>query len=133
MSQEYAEKRIRKALEACKGHTLKTQQKIIAEAAQDHRLLLSLTQGHLKGIVALWVNRVITRKHAEMQDVPEAPESLEMEPETFGKEILDIMQSENTALFGVENSAPPVKRKQASQRHIDALKQMASKKKPNKE
>ena len=131
MSREYAEERIRRALELCKGHTLKTQQKIIAEAVQDHRLLLSLTQGHLTGIVALWVNRVITKQHAEYPDVPNVPEGIDMTPESFGKEILDIMQSQNTALFGTESSAPPVRRKQASQRHIDALRQIASKKNPD--
>ena len=132
MSREYAEERIRKALESCKGHTLKTQQKIIAEAMQDHRLLLSLTQGHLTGIVALWVNRVITKQHAEEPIVPDIPEAMDMAPESFGKEILHIMQSQNTAMFGTESSAPPVSKKQASQRHIDALRQIASKKNTDK-
>lgn len=126
MSREYAEERIRKALEACRGNTVKTQQKIIAEAMQDHRLLLSLTQGHLTGIAALWINRVVTRQHDEDPAVPDAPEALNMTPASFGQEIMHAMKSDNTAMFGSEGYAPPMKRKKASQRHIDTLKMLSS-------
>lgn len=55
---------------------MKAQQKIIAEAMQDHRLLLSLTQGHLTGIAALWINRVVTRQGDDDFSVPEALKAL---------------------------------------------------------
>jgi hypothetical protein len=126
MSKEYAESRIRKALEDSHGHPLKAQQKIIAEAAQDHRLLLSLTHGHLTGIVALWVNRVMTRK-SDDQPAPDIPSGLDMPPEAFGKEILKALKGQDTAYFGRENSAPAPKRRKASQQHIDALRMMAKK------
>lgn len=128
MSREYAEERIRKALATCRGNTMKAQQKIIAEAMQDHRLLLSLTQGHLTGIAALWINRVVTRQGDDDFSVPEAPESLDMEPVTFGQEIMHAMKSDNTAMFGSESYAPPMKRKKASQRHIDTLRMLSSSK-----
>ena len=127
MSKEYAEECIRKALKECKGHPLKTQQKIIAQAAQDQRLLLSLTHGHLTGIVALWVNRVLTRKEDDNLPPPDAPHGLDMEPETFGQEILKALQSNDTAQFGRENGAPQSRRGKASQQHINALRMMARK------
>jgi hypothetical protein len=52
-----------------------------------------------------------------------------MAPDTFGKEILKALASDNTVMFGRDSGAPPTRRKQASQSHIDALKQMASKSK----
>ncbi|MCB9988815.1 MAG: hypothetical protein H6868_05700 [Rhodospirillales bacterium] len=127
MSREYVEERIRAALKATKGHPLKAQQRIIAEVAQDHRLLLGLTQGHLTGIVALWVNRILSRPQRDAADAPPpaAPKSLDMAPETFGKEILQALQGKATPQFGQESYAARPGHKQASQAHINAIKSMA--------
>ena len=132
MSKEYAEKCIRDALKDAKGNPTRAQQSIIAEAVKDHKLLLYLTRGHLKGIVSLWVNRVIEKISREPEPVPEEPESLEMEPNDFGKEILQVMRSGDAAKFGQENAAPRRKHKQASQNHIDAINMMAKASKSNK-
>lgn len=51
-----------------------------------------------------------------------------MEPVTFGQEIMHAMKSDNTAMFGSESYAPPMKRKKASQRHIDTLRMLSSSK-----
>jgi hypothetical protein len=133
MSKEYAEECIRKALKECKGHPIKAQQKIIAEAGQDQRLLLSLTHGHLTGIVALWINRVVSRQAHEQEEVnSEEPHSLDMKPETFGKEILTILQNKDTVQFGKENHLPTSKRTKASKQHIETLKMLANKHKSKK-
>ena len=96
-------------------------------------MLLSLTHGHLTGIVALWINRVVARQAHEQEDInPEAPHSLDMEPETFGKEILTILQNKDTAQFGRENGLPSSKRSKASKQHIDTLKMLANKNKSKK-
>jgi len=131
MSREYAEKRIREALVTSKGNTHRAQQRIIVEAAQDHKLLLALTQGHLTGVVALWLNRVLTRIGQEQEETPppEKPQMLDMEPQTFGAEILRALESSSSPMFGQESASVPLRRKQASQSHIDALRQMAGKKK----
>lgn len=127
MSREYAEKRIREALVATKGNTHKAQQRIIAEAAQDHKLLLALTRGHLTGVVALWINRVLTRMEPEDEPPPEEPQSLDMEPQTFGAEIMRALEDNANPMFGHENASPSFGRGKASQRHIDAIRQMARK------
>lgn len=131
MSREYAERRIKEALAQTKGNATKARQQIIAWTNEDPKLLQALTQPHLTGIVAHAISRVVYRQEVEEQeaDVPEVPQTLDMAPDTFGKEILKALASENTALFGRDTGAVPARRKQASQSHIDALKQMASKSK----
>ncbi len=131
MSREYVEERIRAALKATNGHPLKAQQRIIAEVRQDQRLLLGLAQGHLTGIVALWVNRILSKPEPqETESLPSTPQTLDMAPETFGKEILQALQGSATPQFGQESYAARPGRKQASQAHINAIKTMASKSKP---
>ena len=134
MSREYAEKRIKEALVIAKGNATKARQQIIAWTNEDPKLLQALAQPHLTGIVAHAISRVIYRQEAEEveEDIPEAPQSLDMAPDTFGKEILKALASENTVMFGRDTGVVPAGRKQASQSHIDALKQIASKSKPIK-
>ena len=134
MSREYAEKRIKEALVMAKGNATKARQQIIAWTNEDPKLLQALAQPHLTGIVAHAISRVIYRQEAEEveEDIPNAPQSLDMAPDTFGKEILKALASENTVMFGRDTGVVPAGRKQASQSHIDALKQIASKSKPIK-
>ncbi len=132
MSREYAESRIREALKLAKGNSTKARQQIMAWTFEDARLLQALARPHLTGIVAHAINRVVYHQdmvEGDEEDIPEAPQSLDMAPDTFGKEILQALQSTNTAQFGRESAVPPVGRKQASQSHIDAMKQIARKKK----
>lgn len=132
MSREYVENRIKEALKLSKGNPTKARQQIIAWTFEDTKLLHGLARPHLTGIVAHAVNRVIYHQHMEEDapEIPETPQPVNMEPATFGAQILKALQSENTATFGRESAAPlPPRRKQASQSHIEALKAMASKKK----
>ena len=131
MSREYAEKRIREALVIAKGNPTRARQQVIAWTFEDPKLLQALTQPHLTGIVAHAIGRVTAQVDGEDDSAEDTgmPSGLDMTPDTFGKEILNILQSQNTATFGRENSAPPMRRKQASQRHVDALKQIAKKNK----
>jgi len=134
MSREYAEQRIKEALKLAKGNTTKARQHIIAWTNDDSRLLQALAKPHLTGIVAHAINRVVyLQEHEEEQvEIPETPQSLNMEPQTFGQEILKALQSPTTARFGRDAGATSGKR-QASQSHIDALKKMAGKTKKDKE
>lgn len=134
MSREYAEARIKEALTQCKGNPTKTRQKVIAWALEDVRLLQGLTKPHLTGITAHAINRVVSKQDDEPEEihVPEVPETLDMEPETFGKEILGAL-SGDSAIFGEETYTPkpvtsPGNRKQASQNHIDAIYKMSGQK-----
>jgi hypothetical protein len=134
MSREYAENRIREALALARGNPTKARQQIIAWAGEDQRLLMSLAQPHLTGIVAHAISRVIHHQgmETEMDDIPATPAKLDMAPDTFGKQILNALTSHDTPIFGLEGSAPPSRPKKASQSHIDALKQMASRSKTDK-
>lgn len=127
MSREYAEGRIREALKQSKGNPTKARQRVIAWTYEDPKLLQALAQPHLTGIVAHAVSRVVHKQDIPEVDAPDMPESLDMAPETFGKEILAALQNSNTAMFGQESSAPSGRRPQASKSHIDALKHIASK------
>lgn len=134
MSSEYAEDRIREALKLARGNPTKARQQIIAWTNQDVRLLQALTRPHLTGIVAHAVGRVIHREglREETPEVPEAPQPLNMAPETFGQEILRALEGRDTAVFGREDAGIPSRRKQASQSHIDALKKIAGRPKKDK-
>jgi hypothetical protein len=131
MSREYAEKRIKEALKQAKGNATKARQIIIAWSGEDARLLQALAQPHLTGIVAHAVDRVIYKQGSgdEPEEIRANPRSLDMAPDTFGKEILKVLQSTDTAKFGQESAAPPARRPKASQSHIDALNKIAGKKK----
>lgn len=132
MSREYAERRIKEALSLCKGNTARARQQIIAWTNEDPKLLQALAQPHLTGIVAHAVSRVVYKQEIDEPAIPEEPQSLDMAPDTFGKEILQALASDKSVLFGRDTGAPPLRRKAASQSHIDALKQIASKSKPIK-
>ena len=134
MSREYAEDRIREALEQCRGNATKARQMIIAWSTQDQRLLFSLAQPHLTGIVAHAISRVVYRQDnlPEEDEIAAAPLALNMAPDTFGKEILSALSSSDTPVFGLEGGTAQPRPKKASQSHIDALKQMASKSKTDK-
>lgn len=127
MSLEYAQGRIKEALRMNKGNATKARQQLIAWCYEDQKLLLALARPHLTGITAHAINRVIYSQglHDEEEAIPEAPAGIEMEPATFGQEILRSLQSTNTPMFGFEGNVPPVSRRQASKSHIDTLKRMA--------
>lgn len=136
MSREYAEKRIREALRLAKGNATKARQQIVAWTNDDPKLLMALTKPHLTGIVAHAINRVLTRMESgadEPEEIPETPTTLNMPPETFGQEIMQILKNSHTVTFGHESSsgAPAGHRGQASQRHIDALNKIAKKAPPD--
>lgn len=133
MNREYAEKRIRDALKASGGNATVARQQIIAQALDDTKLLHELVAPHITGIVAHAVNHVL---HAKEKAVPAAPASPKPLPkdaknDPFGMEILKAIALGNPAQFGLE-SGVSIKKQAASQRHIDAIRQMVSKDKSGK-
>ncbi len=130
MNREYAERRIREALKASGGNAARARQQVTAWAFDDAKLLHELVAPHITGIVAHAVNRVMTTKE---KPVPATPEKNPIEDETdpFGMEILKAIALGKPAQFGLE-SGTPIKKQQASQRHIDAIRQMVSKNKTGK-
>lgn len=129
MNRDYAERRIREALKSSGGNTTRARQQIITAALEDTKLMQELVAPHLTGIVAHAVNRVMTMKEKPAA-APPPPETVSTN-DPFGMEILKAIALGNPAQFG-QDSGVPLKKQAASQRHIDAIRQMVSKDKTKK-
>jgi hypothetical protein len=132
MTRAYAEGKIKDALKKAGGNATKARQAIIAQAFEDPKLLHELMAPHMTGIVAHAINHVMA-----MKDKPTAPPPTPKmvdpsEKDAFGMEILKAIALGNPTQFGQESGAAPVKKQQASQRHVDAIKQMIAKGKTGK-
>ena len=128
MTLEYAEEKIKEALRQAKGNATQARQQIIAWTYEDSKLLHALARPHLTGIVAHAINRTIYNQSKPKTARPAEPEVAAPESgnETFGMDILKTIAAGNSAMFGQENVGPPVRKRQASQRHVDTLKHIAS-------
>lgn len=132
MNREYSESKIREALKLSGGNATRARQQIIAWAFDDTKLLHELMAPHMTGIVAHAINHVMATKERVVAPVPQAPKvAADATNDPFGMEILKAIALGNPAQFGLENNAP-AKRQAASQRHVDAIKQMVSKGKTSK-
>ncbi len=127
MSRDYIEKRVKEALKLTGGNATKARTQIIQWAQEDSKLLYGLAYPHLTGIVAHAISRVQNRK-LEPEAVPTIPDPSSDPDKLFGLEILKAIAGGGAARFGLENDAAPVRKQPASQRHIDAIRQMAGKK-----
>lgn len=131
MNRDYAERRIKEALKASGGNAAKARQQIIAWAADDAKLMHELVAPHITGIVAHAVNRVMTMKEKPVPATPAKVSAKGGKEDVFGMEILKAIALGNPAQFGQE-SGVPIRKQAASQRHIDAIRQMVSKDKTGK-
>ena len=137
MSQDYAERRIKEALKLANGNATRARQQVIAWTFEDAKLLHALTQNHLSGIVAYQIERVSSgRSEKDKAAPPQKPKhpakSAKAKNDQFGMEILKAVVDAGAEVFGLESNAVPRKREQASQQHINAIKQMAAKSKTKK-
>lgn len=131
MSLKYAEAKIKEALMNADGNQARARQQIIAWAMEDAKLLQALTKHHLTGIAAYHVERVASGRTVKPKAAPPKPKpKVDAGEGAFGKEILKAVANSSSAIFGLEGYVSPNRRGQASQRHIDAIRQMA-KNKPN--
>lgn len=135
MNRDYAESKIREALKASGGNATRARQQVTAWAFEDTKLLHELVAPHITGIVAHAVNRVMNTKEKPVAAAP-AVDPVKVatgKGEVFGMEILKAIALGNPAQFGLESgSGVSVKKQQASQRHIDAIRQMVAKGKTGK-
>ena len=131
MSLEYAERRIKEALKLARGNPVKARQQVIAWTFEDSKLLYALTKHHLSGIVAYHIERVASGRASQSKaPPPPKPEKAPVkQDDEFGMEILKAVANSSSAVFGLEGYAAPRKRGQASQQHIDAIRQMAARSK----
>ena len=133
MKRSYAETRIREALQQAGGNTAQAKKLLTSWVSQDHKLLLELTRNHLGGIIAYNVERVASGRAVQKQSPPaqkqsrKKPEKPDMDP--FGKELLKAVTSKNAGVFGMEAYSTPPGKGKASQRHINAIRQIAARSK----
>lgn len=130
MSREYADSKIKEALNMHGGNTALARQQIITWSYDDPELMRALARPHLDGIVSYQVDRVSsgratvkekprpTRKPPQKQETPKE--------ENFGMDLLRAVAATGTVVFGQEDSGSPVKRRAASKQHIEAIHKLAS-------
>jgi len=127
MSREYAEKRIKAALDLTRGNEAKARAQIIAWCHEDAKLLSALTKPHMIGIVAHAIGRVASGKTEPQEVVAPSIRGASDEEGAFGMEILKTIAGGETNKFGQEGYGRPMKKQGASQQHIDAIRQMVEK------
>jgi len=137
MSQSYLQTCILDALAKANGNQTKAQKIIALKAMEDFELLKALSKTHLTGIVAHAVGRIAIQENAKkaaLKNLPEVPQpdAIAMEERGFAMDLLKALGGPNVPKFGMEDAAPRLGKKQASQQHINALKLMANKSKSAK-
>ncbi len=159
MSLQYAETRIADALKLAKGNKTKARQYLVTWAGDDTRLLKALTRNHMTGIVAYHVDRVASGRNmassstASLDTSPSTKKKnkpkiktqisagrknitnkTSKKPDSFGMEILKAVTNSGSAVFGLEGYAAPNKKDKVSQRHINAINRITTRriKKENK-
>ena len=140
MALTYAEQKILEALRLNQNSRSQASKQVKEALYQDHRFLLELTLPYMTGIIAHAFSRV-EGKMAQGDDVQAGDTQLELGDlnlvgvaappanDKAGKEMLRTFAAQDTAMFGFEHSnrTAPVKRKAASQKHVDTIHLLAAK------
>lgn len=130
----YLEQAVIDALKKSKGNQTKARAHLIAQVKDDDQLLRALAIPHLNAIAAHAVNRIAIQQKSDVKKktkddaaVP-VPKGAKAEA-GFGLDLLKALGGQNVPKFGREDAAPPIRKKEASQSHVNALKLMAAKSK----
>jgi hypothetical protein len=131
MAENYAESKIKEALQLNSGNLTLARQQIISWASKDQKLLYALCRPHLSGIIAYQIERVASgRADREREIVPTIREknieNSHYKEEDFGMDLLRAVASSDAAIFGQDGSVSGIRKGAASKQHIDAIRQMAS-------
>jgi hypothetical protein len=140
MSSDYVENRIREALRLHGNSDAKAKKQLHAWLYEDHKFLLELTRPHINGITAYALTRVknkIIEEHLHKKEMPSITPASDLanqaaatekakKDERFGETMLRSFVSEKAAKFGHEGSAAPLRRKTASQNHVDTMHMLAA-------
>ena len=130
MSLNYTENRIKEALRLNSGNVAEAKKQIFAWLYEDHKLLLDVTRPHLNGIVAYATDRVLRRMIKSDDEILEEEakdaERSSSKKVTVGKDILRGFVSKEALQFGQESVGIPLKKKAASQNHIDTMQMLAA-------
>lgn len=134
MAISYLEQAVTEALKKSKGNQTKARAHLIEQIKDDEKLLRAIATPHLNAIVAHAVNRIAIQqksKKTKSEDETPLPKGAKAQA-GFGLDLLKALGGQNVPKFGSEDAAPPLRKKEASQTHVNALKLMASKSKTNK-
>ncbi len=130
MSINYTENRIKEALRLHSGNVPEAKKQIFAWLYEDHKLLLDVTRPHLNGIVAYAVQRTLNRMTKSDDEIlEETAEEAAMSSSKkgqVGKDILKGFISKEAPQFGQESIAAPLRKKAASQKHVDVMHMLAA-------
>jgi hypothetical protein len=132
MSLEYAETRIKEALEQAGNSPKRAQQLLMTWALKDPLLLHVLVKPHLNGIIAYNLDRVASGRSDRARKKAETPISAKKSkpdetPLSFGKELLKAVIADGAVSFGLENGQVG-KRKKASENHAETMRRIAKRK-----
>jgi hypothetical protein len=130
MTKSYTENRIREALRLHNGNVTEAKKQIFAWLYEDHKFLLDLTMPHLNGITAYATERVLRRMlKSDTEILEEEAREAELsasQKATIGKDILRGFVSKEALQFGQESVGIPLKKKAASQSHVDTMHTLAA-------
>lgn len=119
MLDPYARQKIAEALENSEGSDA-VALKLVAQMCQnDPQLLHALAGPHLKGIIAHAIQHVQRAGVTDRKRPDTDPES-----NPFGKNLLQALGGSGVK-FGEEDAGAPIGKRQASERHIEAIRRMA--------
>ena len=145
MALSYAEQKLLEALRLNQDNKSAAGKQVREMLFEDHKFLMELTWPYLTGIIAHGFGRVEDKMRAGA-DINGTQDELELGDlslsasdnnqsqtmsERMGKELLKTFAAQDTAKFGLEhgNRTPPLRRKAASQNHVDAIHLMVAKSK----
>jgi len=130
MSLDYTQNRIKEALRMHDGNVVEAQKQIHAWLYEDHKFLLDMTRPHLKGIVGYALQRTLNRMTKSddelLEDAAQDAVTSSSPKDKVGKDILRGFASKEAPLFGQESVAAPLRKKAASQSHIDTINLLAA-------
>jgi len=130
MSINYTENRIKEALRLNNENMNDAQKQIFAWLYEDHKLLLDITRPHINGIVAYAVQRTLNRMLKSddeiLDEVAEDAALSSSKKDQTGKDILKGFISKEAPQFGQESVAVPLRKKAASQKHVDVMHMLAA-------
>jgi hypothetical protein len=93
-------------------------------------LLLEMTRPHLNGITAYAIQRVLNRMMKSDDEIleEEAQDAVmsSSKKDQLGKDILRGFASKDAPQFGQESVSVPLRKKAASQSHIDTMQMLAA-------
>ncbi len=131
MSRDYADKKIKQALQVNDNDIKRTSRDIIELCVRDHDFLLGITEPFLRGIIGHSVQRV-AKPELKTADKTLEPKVLDVEALSaqtgLGADIVKTVIGSKGHKFGTQDKTRSTlgRKTKASKKHVDAMKMLAS-------